>query len=157
MAPAASARPADRVLPRRLGPRGRPTAGPSFLSDREGDARIFLMAPDGTGQRRLTQTTGDAAEGEAVWSPDGARVAYVLRGNGGSEVWVAELAGGPARRISDQGAEDDHPSWSPDGRWLAFEHRAGHAVVIAVAPLAGGSARTLSGPPGELLLPRWRP
>jgi len=128
-----------------------------FVSSREDADRLFVMAADGSGQRRLTTTSGDAAEGEAVWSPDGARIAYVVRGGGVSEVWVIDLAGGAARRISDAGAEDDHPTWSPDGRWLAFEHRAGRAAVIAVAPLAGGPTRTLSGPPGRLLLPRWRP
>jgi hypothetical protein len=48
-----------------------------------------------------------------AWSPDGARLAYVTRG----DLWTADADGTHAARIV---ADGDQPSWSPNGRRLAF-------------------------------------
>ena len=48
-----------------------------------------------------------------AWSPDGARIAYVTRG----DLWVADADGNHTRRLV---AKADQPAWSPNGRRLAF-------------------------------------
>lgn len=105
-----------------------------FASDREGSARLYTMALDGTRLRRLT--THDAGEeGDAVWSPDGARIAYVVDGH----VWIGDLDHG----------DGSEPAFSPDGKWLALT-RAGNVVAIELA--TGDSSVVARG----ARLPRWR-
>lgn len=48
-----------------------------------------------------------------AWSPDGARIAFVTRGN----LWVADEDGTHSGKLTDQA---DQPAWSPNGRRLAF-------------------------------------
>ena len=46
----------------------------AFTSSRDGDVEIYLMNPDGTGQRRLTNSPG--SDSQPSWSPDGTRIAF---------------------------------------------------------------------------------
>jgi Lysyl oxidase/WD40-like Beta Propeller Repeat len=50
-----------------------------------------------------------------AWSPDGARIAYVTRG----ELWDADADGSHRAELT---TNADQPAWSPNGRRLAFTH-----------------------------------
>ncbi len=49
-------------------------------------------------------------------SPDGKQLAFVLRG----DIWLIPSAGGDAKRLTDDPANDNDLSWSPDGKKLVF-------------------------------------
>lgn len=149
-------------------PRWSPNGGAiAFLSDREGINRLFLVAPDGTNLRRLLASTdtlvASAAEGEAVWSPDGRFVAFEVQPpGGGAQLWVADVASGARRRLASGLRSASGPTWSPDGRWLAFTGiRPGDADdasdVYAVRADGSGAPLRLSDAPGPDWLPRWLP
>lgn len=106
-----------------------------FASDREGPTRLFTMALDGTNLARLTTRTGEGEESDAVWSPDGSRIAYVADGH----VWIGDR---------DLGAGSE-PAWSLDGKWLAVT-RGGDVVAI---DLTTGDALVVA---HGARLPRWR-
>jgi TolB protein len=105
-----------------------------FTSDREGTARLFTMAVDGTNLVRLTSRAG-GDESDAVWSPDGSQIAYVADGH----VWIGDR---------DYGAGSE-PAFAPDGKWLAIA-RAGDVVAIDLA--TGDTTLVAHG----ARLPRWR-
>jgi Tol biopolymer transport system component len=88
-----------------LGPRGLP-------------ASLYVVHPDGSGLVRLTQTP--SYDGDAVWSPDGSKIAFVSDRGGTSDVWVMNPDGSGQTRLTQSSAGDDRPSWSPDGRQIAF-------------------------------------
>jgi Tol biopolymer transport system component len=53
------------------------------------------MAPDGSGERRLTDVGG-----WPVWWPDGRQVAYLTVGpNGGQQIWSVSVDGGTPQRL----------------------------------------------------------
>lgn len=86
-----------------------------------GTMHLWLMRPDGSGQRALT--TGVAVqEVDPAWSPDGATIAYQRSAPGVSaDLWLVSPSGDAPRPLTSplpgtQGA----PAWSPDGRLLAF-------------------------------------
>jgi TolB protein len=120
----------------------------AFLSDREGPPRIFLMAPDGTQQRRLTRRTA-GEETDPVWSPDGRYLAYLVD----QRVRVRELTSGDERELTPLGTADHEPAWSPDGRWLAVSRVRGHASDLWALPLDGSPALRVA---AGARLPRWR-
>jgi len=67
-------------------------------------------------------------------------VTFVAEG----EVWLAALAGGVARRLSDDKAPVAHPRLSPDGAMVAWTSRRYGAPEVQVAPVDGGPARRLT-------------
>jgi hypothetical protein len=136
-----------------------------FTSNREGSDRLFLVAPDGRGTRRLhpeeisRDTDGgvEAAEADAVWTPDSRAVVFSARGHGGSwHLFRVEVAKGTLQQLSDGPYDDQLPAISPDGKWIAFvSSRAGDAELFALAPDGGISRITTS--PGSDWKPLWVP
>jgi Tol biopolymer transport system component len=83
-------------------------------------ADIWIMNADGSGQRALVVQEGD--QRYPALSPDGKRLVYTSRSEGGTfDLWLAAADGTRARKLYDSGREDSAPAWSPDGRRIAFE------------------------------------
>jgi dipeptidyl aminopeptidase/acylaminoacyl peptidase len=55
-----------------------------------------------------------------VWSPDGARLAFVSARAGKPQIHILEMSGGEAWAVTALEAGAGEPAWSLDGRWLAF-------------------------------------
>jgi dipeptidyl aminopeptidase/acylaminoacyl peptidase len=131
--------------------------GTGYLTgDRHTHLHVFDLATKEL--RQLTDGRWD--EGQAEWSPDGTRIAFVSNRtedpdtNDNSDVWVveadlAEPTDSP-RRITTNPGPDSSPAWSPDGRsityvtttdleamWYATSH-------LAVISAEGGEPRVLT-------------
>ncbi len=89
------------------------------------------MNSDGSGSAALTDTTGYNID--AVWSPDGARIAFVSDRNGAVDLFVMNADGSDVQAlnigIENMGGRND---WSPDGNWLAFYagERQNHQIYL---------------------------
>ena len=60
------------------------------------------------------------------------------------DLWIADRAGGTARRLTSTPAVESDPHFSPDGKWIAFSsNRSGHQDVYVVSA-AGGEPRRLT-------------
>jgi Tol biopolymer transport system component len=120
---------------------------------------IFIMNPDGSGQRPLTSGN----DTDASWSPDGRKIAFIrtTRSNVSGRplfadnVWVMNSDGSRPLGLTRFSVEDElelrmsRPSWSPDGSRVTF---AGHHTVnpdrIYLAP-ADGNGLTVLASAGE--------
>jgi len=78
-----------------------------------------------------------------IWTPDGRRITFTIRGAHRSTIWWAP-ADGSARPESILTVEGTctADSWSPDGKTLFFNSNAGLRYTIWMAPFAGGTAGT---------------
>ncbi|MGH9399897.1 MAG: prolyl oligopeptidase family serine peptidase [Thermoanaerobaculia bacterium] len=106
---------------------------------------------------------------EAAISPDGARVAWVVRQRDSKEqenlsaIFVAPLSGGKPRRVSAADGSRllrEHSAvFSPDGERIAFlsDAQQERQVELFVAPAAGGAAKKLTAVSGQLGRPKWSP
>jgi len=82
---------------------------------------LWIAPTDGSSKpRRLTATKGP--ESDPAWSPDSRRIAFSARreGDEASQIYVLDLAGGDAVRITNLVTGASAPRWSPDGKLLAF-------------------------------------
>jgi Tol biopolymer transport system component len=98
----------------------------SSASSDDPRAAIYVVMPEGGAPRKLTD---DGAEPE--WSPDGTRIAFTsYRDDFGrtcfhecstsGEIYLLDVEGGEAKRLTESEADDRSPAWSPDGSFVAF-------------------------------------
>ena len=98
-------------------------AEPTFSPDRSeiafasgGDIR---SVPATGGVARLLVSHA-ATESRPLFSPDGARLAFISTRTGNGDIYIVTLTTGELRRITFDDVNDQLDGWSRDGRWLYF-------------------------------------
>jgi Tol biopolymer transport system component len=89
---------------------------------------LYVMAPDGTGERKLAHLPGSSDfAGEWVWdndhdpwSPDGSRLVFRNVQPGAVALYVVGADGTGLRRLTEPDLAARFNGWSPDGRRIAF-------------------------------------
>ena len=92
------------------------------------DGNVLVVR--GGAEKQLTKGGGAA---RPRWSPDGRRIAYLLR----NRLWIMNADGSGQRRLN--GHATGGADWSPDGKWLAFAAPGctGGPVVYRIAATGG--------------------
>jgi Tol biopolymer transport system component len=92
-------------------------------------------------------------------SPDGSRVAFVMRDpEGRFQVWEMPLDGGEPRQLTHDPYEASNPAWSPDGRKVAYTgFGEADARDVFVVDAATGRSHRVVRDDGDPYLPDWSP
>ncbi|WP_435015323.1 S9 family peptidase [Tundrisphaera sp. TA3] len=107
----------------RISPDGQSIAYVRVAADRDKDdyeSSIWMVPSAGGPPRRLTNGPRDTLP---RWSPDGARLLFLRRGEGEkgkTQLFVLSLAGGEPRVLTELPEGVSAPEWSPDGKSIAF-------------------------------------
>lgn len=122
----------------------------AFWSVKDGEAWIYIMNADGSGQARIV------AGAEPAVSPDGTRILFAR----GGDVYVANANGSAVTSLTDHPASDIRPRWSPDGTRIAFasDRDAGQLEWDIFVMMADGSeAKNLTQNPAQDNGATWSP
>lgn len=92
----------------------------AFVSNRGGDADIYVVTADGNGGLNLTGLTG--AEVGPAWSPAGDRLAFLGYGSAGNHRVAVVGADGTGLVTLTTDAWYWAPTWSSDGARIAYIH-----------------------------------
>jgi serine/threonine protein kinase len=133
-----------------------PRYGPDFflyLSSHGGPEGLWKYK-DGAETELWKGNEGAVAAAPSV-SPDGTRVAFVLRGEKHGGLYVMSTDGTDARGIGGTLDVRDAPSWSPDGKWIAVSARDGDNISLYKVPVDGGAPVRLAD--GMFINPVWSP
>jgi dipeptidyl aminopeptidase/acylaminoacyl peptidase len=108
----------------RVAPDGRRIVFSRATADREAKkvgGQLWLCDIDGGAARQLTWS--GERNGGAVWSPDGAAIAFISDRVEKSGLFVLPADGGEPRELTRHRQPITSPAWSPDGRWIAYTTR----------------------------------
>ncbi|MGJ3240413.1 MAG: PKD domain-containing protein, partial [Anaerolineae bacterium] len=140
-----------------------PTGPLTFISNMSGNLDIFVA--DGNGQNPVNITNTPFDEFEAVWSPDGTKIAYASTEFGDFDIFIFDLNTMTRTQITTSGANDRQPAWSPDGSQLAFASDRNNLnvnndiFVVNVSDLNAGTFNptALIASPTDEQQPTWSP
>ena len=88
------------------------------ITSDDGKRSIWLVDPQTGAQTPLV--TGEGQSFAPRWSPDGSRLAYVVAGPGGAQLYVRWIAAGRSAKVANLEQSPNDIAWSPDGKSLAF-------------------------------------
>ena len=127
-----------------------------FSSDRDtgGLFQIYSINADGTGLVRLTNSTG--YDINAVYSPDGTKIAFQSDRDGNREIYVMNSNGTGVTRLTNNAAADQNPQFSPDGTRIVFtSSRDGNAEIYSMSALDGSGLARLTTNTAAEAYPSW--
>jgi Tol biopolymer transport system component len=103
-------------------------------------AEIYVVHPDGTGERRVTRSGDETTK--PVWSPDSSRLAFNQKG----VLFVVNRDGTGLRRLATSAPfrRGYVESWSPDGRSLAVTGVSGQGTLDIYLVAVDGRVRRLT-------------
>ena len=125
------------------------TAKIVFRSRRDGNSEIYIMNPDGSDQKNLTQHR--AQDVAPVWSPTGKQILFQSDRGGITDLYLMDADGTNVRQVFKKLIGREFPTWSPDGKALAY-HRF-HTFSIYTASIDGEDEEKLT----DGLWPAWSP
>jgi dipeptidyl aminopeptidase/acylaminoacyl peptidase len=93
---------------------------PSY-DEKEQSTDLWLVPADGSAAPHQI-TFSKAAESEVTWSPDSHRLAFSAKreGDDQSQIYILDLAGGEAQRVTNISTGARSPQFSPDGKAVLF-------------------------------------
>ena len=125
------------------------TAKIVFTSRRDGNFEIYIMNPDGSDQKNLTQHR--AKDSTPVWSPTGEQILFTSDRGGIEDLYLMDADGTNVRQVFKKLIGREFPTWSPDGKALAY-HRF-HTFSIYTASSDGKDETKVA----DGLWPAWSP
>jgi TolB protein len=133
-----------------------------FARHRGAEIYLFVCAADGSQERRLTER--NEPEYDAVWSPDGARLAFsfdkTAPNQGDIEVYTVTSDGKnlqPVAKSEGKLSHEEWPAWSPDGKWIAYTSTRDDNQELYLAGPDGSEKRRLTNDPALDAHPSWSP
>jgi dipeptidyl aminopeptidase/acylaminoacyl peptidase len=130
-----------------------------FLSEQDGG--IWYVSPTGGSPTRLVSGVpggiNPRSNVQLHVSPDGRFVAFVKGVDGGTDIFLFNIADKTTKRLTAQGARISAYSFSPDSRTIAFSsNRYGSTDIFTVSVPAGHTQR-LTNDKREEVFPSWTP
>lgn len=127
----------------------------AYTSTRHGNQELYVSAPDGKDEIRLT--SDPAIDAHPAWSPDGKRLAFATNRWGDLEIAAIDANGENLKRITKSRGLDDYPAWSPDGKRLAMTSNRSGNLDIHVLDVASGTIRNATNHSAIDNFPAWSP
>ena len=111
---------------------------PSLAS---GTPDIWIMNPDGTGQKQLTANAG--ANLNPKITPDGRYIVFMSLRNDQANIWRMNLDGSDATQLTN-GNNDWDPTVTPDSRWVIYTSQRSGKPYLWKVSIEGGDAVQLT-------------
>jgi TolB protein len=110
----------------------------AFVTDRAGFGQVYVMNPDGSGQRPLTH---EGSNQMPAWSPAGRHIVFeamraadMIGSAGLWQIYLMPAGGRQHMNVSRSGAHDTRPTWSRTGHIYFVSVRTGQRELWVMNP-----------------------
>jgi Tol biopolymer transport system component len=117
-----------------------------YGSHASGNPDIWMMNPDGSGQKQLTVDA--RTDYSPVSSNDGRYVVFVSNRSAGRHIWRMNADGSNLVQLT-RGAGEDSPSLTPDGQWVLYSTISAGKSSLWKVPIEGGEPVQLTDQPSQ--------
>ncbi|MCP4291599.1 MAG: hypothetical protein GY780_07165 [bacterium] len=114
-----------------------------FISERSGTRELWISNSDGEQVRQLTNL-GAARLRHPRWSPDGSQIVFNAAHKQFMQIFVADVASGVTRMITDQPSHHRFGTWSNDGKWIYYSIESGPAWQFWALSLFGNEKHKIT-------------
>jgi Tol biopolymer transport system component len=90
-----------------------------YNSNMNGTGQIYVMDPDGSDKRKLTEWK--VLESGAQWSPSGDRIAFMAARDKNTQVYIFNADGSNPVQVAKVETNLSQPIWSPDGNYIVSQ------------------------------------
>jgi len=113
---------------------------------------IWLMDPDGTNLKRLTEHALSPA-----WSPNDRQMVFASNRAGKFQIFVMNSDGSNVRRLTEDKGEDSSPAWAPDGASIVFvsDRDGEHPALFLMGPDGAQQHRLVFSKRQDFCFPAW--
>ena len=110
----------------------------AFTSERDGNAEIYIMNPNGSNPVNLTNHP--ASDQMPAWSPAGNRIAFESNRAGNWEIYAINQDGTGLEQLTNDPGNEQDAQWSPDGSRLLFHSNREDGILrVWMMNLASGA------------------
>jgi tricorn protease len=129
----------------------------SYFSDRSGEYKLVIEAPDGLTPPREIALTNPNHYYTPSWSPDSRKLLYT---DTNLKVWVMDVASGKAKVVGNDPwmvpTRTVNPVWSPDSKWVAYSsHLKSLYHAIFISNVDTGETRQVTDGLADSVWPAW--
>ena len=107
-----------------------------YSSNASGYYDLWMINPDGSNPRRLTESKGESNIFPAA-SPDGRFIVFCSDRAGENNIWRVDIDGRNPVQLT-RGKDEYHATFSPDGRWVIYDSSAGSTSNLWKVSIEGG-------------------
>lgn len=118
-----------------------------------------LWAVPITSRQPIRLTNDPSDERDAVWSPDGTKLAYASNRDGNWELYIYDVLTSQTRRMTFNLGYEGSPAWSPDSKWLVYETYQAGNLDVYVLPVddVNATVQAIVQHPSADMRPAWSP
>ena len=129
----------------------------AFMTNRDGNAEIYVMDASGGNLRRITRHPG--IDSTPTWSPAGNQIGFTSDRSGSPQIYIVDADGlGQPQRITSNETWADRATWSPSPfNEIAYAARSGPGFDIKIYDVAERTSRTLTSGEGSNESPAFSP
>jgi WD40 repeat protein len=121
------------------------------------DGSVYVVSPNGSGLRLVTQTGIQDGYPGVSFSPDGKLIAFSAMSATDPDIYTVRPDGSGRKPLTFSRGVDSDPTWSVDGQRIAFETNRNGNIDIYSVDRAGRNPQQLTKGPLDEQDPAWSP